>query len=99
MSSLIKKQVCSSDCSLGIRIAGPRQRPPETAPRLLAGAFSPNSTRAFKLPIEWTRRLAGSLSRTRTEGSLKMGKGNNSQKNDKKTMKPKKDKTKPAAKK
>jgi len=28
-----------------------------------------------------------------------MGKGNNSQKNDKKTMKPKKDKTKPAAKK
>jgi len=35
---------------------------------------------------------------TRT-GDLHMGKGNNSQKNDKKSMKPKKDKAKPAAKK
>ena len=32
-------------------------------------------------------------------GDPDMGKGNNAQKNDKKSMKPKKDKTKPAAKK
>lgn len=36
---------------------------------------------------------------TRTAGSVAMGKGNHSQKNDKKRMKPKQDKTKPAAKK
>jgi hypothetical protein len=51
------------------------------------------------LPIEWTARLAGSLFQTQTRRSESMGKGNNSQKNDKKKMKPKQDKTKPAAKK
>ncbi len=34
-----------------------------------------------------------------TTGDSTMGKGNNSQKNDKKSLKPKQDKTKPAAKK
>ncbi|MFM7205378.1 MAG: hypothetical protein ACKO4T_01730 [Planctomycetaceae bacterium] len=34
-----------------------------------------------------------------TQRSVNMGKGNNSQKNDKKSMKPKQDKKKPAAKK
>jgi len=34
-----------------------------------------------------------------TTGDPKMGKGNNSRKNDKKSMKPKQDKSKPAAKK
>ena len=36
---------------------------------------------------------------TRTQESATMGKGNHSKKNDKKTMKPKQDKTKAAAKK
>ena len=44
-------------------------------------------------------RLAGSRSHTETHGRAIMGKGNNSQKNDKKSMKPKQDKTKPVAKK
>ncbi len=35
----------------------------------------------------------------RIHGSFTMGKGNNAKKNDKKNMKPKQDKTKPAAKK
>jgi hypothetical protein len=39
------------------------------------------------------------LFQARTRGSMTMGKGNNSQKNDKKTMKPKQGKAKPAAKK
>ena len=42
---------------------------------------------------------AGSRFSSRTRGSDTMGKGNHSQKNDKKKMKPKQDKTKPAAKK
>jgi hypothetical protein len=45
------------------------------------------------------RQNAGSRFQSRTPGNLNMGKGNNSKKNDKKNMKPKQDKTKPAAKK
>ena len=36
---------------------------------------------------------------THLKGTIAMGKGNNSQKNDKKSMKPKQDKSKPAVKK
>lgn len=43
--------------------------------------------------------LAGRARSGPPSGDSIMGKGNNSQKNDKKTMKPKKDKAKPAAKK
>ena len=43
--------------------------------------------------------LTGSHSWTRTRRSDNMGKGNNSQKNDKKGMKPKQEKKKPADKK
>jgi hypothetical protein len=41
----------------------------------------------------------GAVESRRTQGGSHMGKGNNSQKNDKKTMKPKQEKAKPAAKK
>jgi hypothetical protein len=41
----------------------------------------------------------GADSRIRPQESVTMGKGNNSQKNDKKSMKPKQDKSKPAVKK
>jgi hypothetical protein len=51
------------------------------------------------MPIEWVERLVGSQSQSRRKRSVTMGKGNNSQKNDKKNKKPKQDKTKPAAKK
>jgi hypothetical protein len=47
---------------------------------------------------EWHGSQAADLS-LHPNGSTHMGKGNNSQKNDKKSMKPKQDKTKPAAKK
>lgn len=49
--------------------------------------------------MEKTVRLAGSQSRRQIRRSANMGKGNNSQKNDKKSMKPKQDKTKAASKK
>jgi len=49
--------------------------------------------------MELTDRLAGSRARTHLGRAGNMGKGNNSQKNDKKNMKPKQDKSKPAAKK
>lgn len=42
---------------------------------------------------------AGSRSARASSGDVIMGKGNNSQKNDKKSMKPKQDKKKPAPKK
>ena len=48
------------------------------------------------------RRLASPViatTSTPSHGDSTMGKGNNSQKNDKKSMKPKQDKAKPAAKK
>jgi hypothetical protein len=48
------------------------------------------------MPIEGLAQLTGSWP---TTGESTMGKGNNSQKNDKKNLKPKQDKTKPAAKK
>jgi hypothetical protein len=48
------------------------------------------------LPIEGFARFTRSQP---TTGDPNMGKGNNSQKNDKKNLKPKKDKAKPAAKK
>jgi hypothetical protein len=48
------------------------------------------------LPIE---RHAGATQSRPHSGDPNMGKGNNSQKNDKKNKKPKQDKTKPAAKK
>jgi hypothetical protein len=51
------------------------------------------------MPIEWASRLAGGRHHPRSHRSGNMGKGNHSQKNDKKGMKPKQDKTKPAAKK
>jgi hypothetical protein len=51
------------------------------------------------VPIQWMEGLAGSHSQSRTHRSLNMGKGNNSQKNDKKNKKPKQDKTKTAVKK
>jgi hypothetical protein len=52
------------------------------------------------VPIEWAERLTGSRRfRRRTARSTNMGKGNNSQKNDKKNLKPKKEKPKPAVKK
>lgn len=44
-------------------------------------------------------RVTGFTRSPPTTGDRKMGKGNNSQKNDKKSMKPKQDKAKPAAKK
>jgi hypothetical protein len=51
------------------------------------------------VPIELTGRLAVSRFQTRPGRNGNMGKGNNSQKNDKKNLKPKQDKAKPAAKK
>jgi hypothetical protein len=51
------------------------------------------------MPIEWTGRLVSSQFQSETQRSDIMGKGNNAQKNDKKKMKPKQDKTKTAAKK
>jgi hypothetical protein len=55
------------------------------------------------LPIERVGRFAVSRSQKISSqphaGASTMGKGNNSQKNDKKSMKPKQDKAKPAAKK
>jgi hypothetical protein len=51
------------------------------------------------VPKKRTVGLAGSQAHTATPRSVNMGKGNNSQKNDKKSMKPKQDKTKAAAKK
>jgi hypothetical protein len=48
------------------------------------------------LPIEGVARFTRNQPPT---GELNMGKGNNSQKNDKKNLKPKQDKTKPAPKK
>jgi hypothetical protein len=46
----------------------------------------------------WNGSQAADLTRN-PHGRAVMGKGNNSQKNDKKSMKPKQDKTKPVAKK
>jgi hypothetical protein len=64
---------------------------------------APNWTRAAILPME---RGAGATPHRRqvssdrsTRGDSTMGKGNNSQKNDKKSMKPKQEKAKPAPKK
>jgi hypothetical protein len=51
------------------------------------------------LPIESAFRQPKRRTETTATGDEKMGKGNNSQKNDKKSMKPKQDKKKPAAKK
>jgi hypothetical protein len=51
------------------------------------------------VPIELSAWLVDSRSQTRPRRSGNMGKGNNSQKNDKKNLKPKQDKAKPAAKK
>ncbi|MFM8986858.1 MAG: hypothetical protein ACKONH_12540 [Planctomycetia bacterium] len=51
------------------------------------------------LPIECLVRRQDAGHGRRATGDAFMGKGNNSQKNDKKSMKPKQDKTKPAAKK
>jgi hypothetical protein len=59
----------------------------------------PSRARGVILPMEWTEWLAGSQFQPGTTRSATMGKGNNSQKNDKKSMKPKQDKTKPAPKK
>jgi hypothetical protein len=56
----------------------------------------PNSTPLRKLPIV---RVAGFTRSRPTTGDPEMGKGNNSRKNDKKSMKPKQEKPKPAAKK
>jgi hypothetical protein len=58
-----------------------------------------NWTRTAIVPITQAERLAGSRSRTRIRRSGNMGKGNNSQKNDKKTMKPATGKLKTAGKK
>jgi hypothetical protein len=59
-----------------------------------------NEGSAAAVPIVWTGRLAGSrLRHGRPQRNANMGKGNNSRKNDKKNLKPKQDKTKPAAKK
>jgi len=57
------------------------------------------STSGTILPITRTEWLRGSQAWQGTLRSVNMGKGNNSQKNDKKAMKPKQDKTKAAAKK
>jgi hypothetical protein len=51
------------------------------------------------MPITWTGRPAGGRLAGSNVREYNMGKGNNSQKNDKKGMKPKQDKAKPAAKK
>jgi hypothetical protein len=51
------------------------------------------------VPIERTIRQSRCRPETPATGDAKMGKGNNSQKNDKKSMKPKQDKKKPAVKK
>jgi hypothetical protein len=51
------------------------------------------------LPIERAVRQSKCRPETPVAGDAKMGKGNNSQKNDKKSMKPKQDKKKPAVKK
>jgi hypothetical protein len=51
------------------------------------------------LPIEGLVRQHVGRSFSPTAGDPNMGKGNHSQKNDKKNKKPKQDKTKPAAKK
>jgi hypothetical protein len=51
------------------------------------------------VPIERAVRQAKRRPETAAPGDPKMGKGNNSQKNDKKSMKPKQDKKKPAVKK
>ncbi|MFM7290376.1 MAG: hypothetical protein ACKO6B_03980 [Planctomycetia bacterium] len=51
------------------------------------------------MPIELTEGFACSRTHTETRRSVNMGKGNNSQKNDKKSMKPKQDKKAAAAKK
>lgn len=51
------------------------------------------------VPIEGVKRLSGPRGRHHPQRSTTMGKGNNSQKNDKKTMKPKQDKKKAAVKK
>jgi hypothetical protein len=58
-----------------------------------------NSTLASFLPIDCFVRRQDAGHERRATGDAFMGKGNNSQKNDKKSMKPKQDKTKPAAKK
>jgi hypothetical protein len=50
-------------------------------------------------PVPTRRRPDVTISPTSTEGNTTMGKGNNSQKNDKKDKKPKQDKTKAAPKK
>jgi hypothetical protein len=51
------------------------------------------------MPIKMAEWLVRSQFSSPTQRSNIMGKGNNAQKNDKKKMKPKQDKTKPAAKK
>jgi hypothetical protein len=51
------------------------------------------------VPIERAVRQSKRRPETVPPGDSKMGKGNNSQKNDKKSMKPKQDKKKPAVKK
>lgn len=58
-----------------------------------------NSTLSGFLPIEMSVRQKGRRPETADTGDPSMGKGNNSQKNDKKNLKPKQDKTKPATKK
>ena len=58
-----------------------------------------NSTLVSFLPIECFVRRQDAGHGRRATGDAFMGKGNHSQKNDKKSMKPKQDKTKPAAKK
>jgi hypothetical protein len=58
-----------------------------------------DSWRPAFLPIESPVRQLPGCPGMSTTGEPNMGKGNNARKNDKKTMKPKQDKAKPAAKK
>lgn len=58
-----------------------------------------NSTLPAIVPIVRVAGLSRGRSSTPATGDSNMGKGNNSRKNDKKTMKPKQDKAKPAVKK
>lgn len=78
-----------------------RQRLGETTPRppRTGKIVHQNSTLAGFLPIENLVWLSVSQPGTQSTGDVKMGKGNNSQRNDKKQKKPKQDKTKPAPKK
>jgi hypothetical protein len=66
-------------------------------------SLSPSAVLPLGLPRRRSRHVVGRHSRgvrqRHQEGSRSMGKGNNSQKNDKKNKKPKQDKTKAAPKK